>query len=71
MFYKVWLQNEYFERIDLFNKIECNKLENWLFEWAYLEDGYWWLDGTSGAIIDALKIPYNSMGYMVKFQKTV
>lgn len=68
-FYKVWLINEYFERIDMFDKIEACELEDWLFKWASLEDGTWWLDGTSGAVIDALGIPVNAMGYIVKFEK--
>lgn len=71
MYYEVWLENEYFTRIDLFKKIEACKFENWLFEWASLNDGVWWIDGTSGAIIDALGIPCNAMGYIVKFKKVI
>lgn len=71
-YYKAWLTNEYSDRYPLFDRIEASKLETWLREnaepCADFGKTYWIVDHRSTANIRD-DIPYNSMGYIVKYEK--
>ena len=71
-FYRVWLQNEYFERFPMFDRIEGWELDAWLRENAEPSDDFgktvWWVEHNhTNSLRD--DIPYNGMGYIVKFEK--
>lgn len=72
VYYRVWLNNEYLESFPLFDRVEESELEIWLHENAEASADFgktvWWIDhsGTDRIRDD---IPYNSMGYIVKYEK--
>lgn len=71
-YYRVWLNNEYCDSFPLFDRIEENQLEAWLRENAEPSDDFgktvWLIDHrhTNNLRDD---IPYNAMGYVVKYEK--
>lgn len=71
-FYRVWLNNEYCESFPLFDRIEEGELDAWLHENAEASADFgktiWWVDHL---VTDRIRddIPYNSMGYVVKYEK--
>jgi hypothetical protein len=71
-YYRVWLNNEYCESFPLFDSIEKDELEAWLRENAEPSADFgktvWWIDHNHTASIRD-DIPYNSMGYIVKFEE--
>lgn len=71
-YYRAWLTNEYCETFPLFDRIEESELEIWLHENAEASADFgktvWWVDHSSTASIRD-DIPYNSMGYIVKYEK--
>jgi hypothetical protein len=71
-YYRVWLNNEYCESFPLFDCIEGVELETWLRENAEPSDDFgktiWWIDHNRTDLIRD-DIPYNSMGYIVKYEK--
>lgn len=71
-YYRVWLNNEYCESFPLFDRIEAFEFEAWLRENAEPNDDFgktvWWIDHNHTASIRD-DIPYNSMGYIVKFEE--
>ncbi len=71
-YYRAWLMNEYGVNFPLFDRIEASELEIWLHENAEASADFgktvWWVDhGHTASIRD--DIPYNSMGYIVKYEK--
>lgn len=69
MYYKVWVEDEYLNRIELFEKIEKLELEDWLFKHAALYDGNWWIEPISYSVFEELGLHWNAMGYIVKYEK--
>ena len=71
-YYRVWLINEYFESFPLFDRIEGYEMEAWLRENAEPSNDFgktvWIVDHRSTSDIRD-DIPYNAMGYIVKFKK--
>ena len=70
-FYKVWLSNEYCETYPLFDRIEAGEFEIWLRENAEPIADFgrtYWLIGHLATDRIRDDIPYNSMGYIVKFE---
>lgn len=71
-YYRVWLNNEYCQSFPLFDHIEAFEFEAWLRENAEPSADFgktvWWIDHSHTASIRD-DIPYNSMGYIVKFEK--
>lgn len=71
-YYKVWLINEYWEEFPLFDRIEEGELDTWLHEYAEacIDFGktVWWVGHRYTASIRD-DIPYNGMGYIVKYEK--
>lgn len=70
--YRVWLQNEYFDTFPLFDSISGAELETWLRENAEPSADFgktiWWVAHNHTDMIRD-DIPYNGMGYIVKFEK--
>lgn len=70
--YRVWLQNEYFDTFPLFDSISGSELDTWLHENAEPTADFgktvWWVDHRHTDMIRD-DIPYNSMGYIVKFEE--
>lgn len=71
-FYRVWLSNEYCDTYPLFDRIEAGEFEIWLREnaepTADFGKTYWFIDSRSAELIRD-DIPYNGMGYLVKYEK--
>ena len=71
-FYKVWLSNEYCETYPLFDRIEAGEFEIWLRENAEPIADFgrtYWLIGHLATDRIRDDIPYNGMGYLVKYEK--
>lgn len=72
IYYRVWLNNEYCDSFPLFDCIEQDELEAWLRKNAEPFAGFgktvWWIDHSR---TDSIRddIPYNGMGYIVKYEK--
>ena len=72
IFYRVWLNNEYCESFQLFDCIEQDDLKDWLHKNAEPSADFgktvWWIDHSR---TDSIRddIPYNSMGYIVKYEE--
>lgn len=71
-YYRVWLNNEYCKSFPLFDRIEAIEFEAWLRENAEPSADFgktvWWIDHRHTESIRD-DIPYNCMGYIVKFEK--
>lgn len=67
-YYRVWLETEYLKKFPLFDKIDESTLETWLHGAAECYGGVWWIDA-SNSENEAHGIPYNRMGYIVKFEE--
>lgn len=71
-YYRAWLNNEYAKSFPLFDCIEQDELEAWLRKNAEPSADFgktvWWIDHSR---TDSIRedIPYNSMGYIVKFEE--
>ena len=71
-YYRAWLINEYGNSFPLFDRVEASELEIWLHENAEANADFgktvWWVDHRQTSNIRD-DIPYNSMGYIVKYEK--
>lgn len=70
--YKVWAENQNLEKFPLFPYINGEKLDAWLQ--SNCRDvneygGVWWVDVSTASAAEALNLPQNSLGLIIKFEE--
>lgn len=72
-YYRLWVVDQNCNEYTVAERITKKELEEWLNEWAEnhpsaFHGDVWWVDHSSTCRIKD-DIPYNSMGYIAKFEK--